>query len=102
MTEPAHIQLDNMERLHNREDDRAVEMGFIDPNQFDDEHEELACGLGRALGVNRTGHFVDVKADAKRIADKYAIAVRIDAYVEDPETGFTWDEHEQTVEPKKN
>jgi len=36
------------------------EDGYISAEQFPEEHEELACGLGRALGVNRAENYVDV------------------------------------------
>jgi hypothetical protein len=73
-------QFDQWDAMMNREDPSdTTEMGNICPNQFNEENEELACGLGRALGVDDADFLDDVMKKAQHIANTYGIPVQVAA-----------------------
>lgn len=83
------------ERLQSNMEARAVEQGYIDPNQFPNEYE-LATLEPR---VDECGPLEDVIADAQDIANKYGIQVKVDVRQFDEDAGLDWGHRTLTIQP---
>ena len=76
-------------------DARAIEQGYIDPNQFDEAHEQVPL----KAGVDEYSHPEDVMTDAQHIADKYGIAVKVETRMWEDEGSMDWGHKSLTVQP---
>lgn len=95
--DPQDYLFDQLERDQSERKARAIDQGYIDPNQFDEAHED-ATG---EPGTDRWDFLDEVLEAARHIATKHQVTVTVEARLYDEEGHMDFGRHVITVTPKE-